>query len=247
MDDQGTIDRQRLSFGSAAAEYDANRPTYPAEALRWMLGPTPVRVADVGAGTGLLTRALIALGHDVIPVEPDPGMRAQLDAATPGVQAVEGAAERIPLDDASVDAVVAGQAYHWFDRERAHPELARVIRPGGVFAPVWNQRDDDVPWLAELTRIVEGERAASSARNGERVHGDFGPWFDVPETTTFRHALPMTADRLVALIATRSYFLTAPAERQAEIRGKVRELAATLPASFTLPYVTRAYRAVRRP
>src|SRR5436309_15901895 len=105
-----------LSFGPAAARYDRIRPSYPTAAVRWLIGDAPVRVVDLGAGTGILTRQLVALGHDVTPVEPDPQM-----AALSG--AVIGSAEKIPLPDGAVDAVVAGQAYHWFDRERAHPEI----------------------------------------------------------------------------------------------------------------------------
>src|SRR5262245_61990756 len=136
-----TQDYRGLSFGPAADRYDQARPSYPPAALTWALGTEVRRVVDLGAGTGILTRVLVDLGHEVVPVEPDAGMRRRLADVTPGTQAVDGTAERIPLPDASVDAVVAGQAYHWFDTERAHPEIARVLRPGGVFAPLWNIRD----------------------------------------------------------------------------------------------------------
>ncbi|WP_412540196.1 class I SAM-dependent methyltransferase [Longispora sp. K20-0274] len=236
-------EKSRLSFGAAATDYDTHRPTYPAEALRWLLGERPLRVVDLGAGTGLLTRVLVALGHEVLPVEPDPGMRAQLDAATPGVTALDGSAEHIPLPDASVDAVVAGQAYHWFDRDRAHPELARVIRPGGVFGPVWNMRDESVPWVAELTSITS---SGDGSRRESFLVGDFGPLFEPPVSAKFPHDMPMTADSLVALMSTRSYYLTSPPERQEEVRAGIRELAAGLPETFAMPYQTVVYRGVRR-
>src|SRR5947207_8421972 len=132
---------QGLSFGVAADLYDEMRPTYPPDAVRWALGERPRRVVDLGAGTGILTRALLDLGHEVVPVEPDPGMRDRLGRATPGLTALAGSAERIPLPDGSADAVLAGQAYHWFEPEPAHREVARVLAPGGVFAPIWNVRD----------------------------------------------------------------------------------------------------------
>ncbi|MEV6525891.1 class I SAM-dependent methyltransferase [Longispora sp. NPDC051575] len=234
---------QRLSFGAAAADYDSHRPSYPVEALRWLLGDRPLRVVDLGAGTGLLTRVLLSLGHEVLPVEPDPGMRAQLDASTPGVTALDGSAEHIPLPDGSVDAVVAGQAYHWFDRERAHPELARVIRSGGVFGPVWNMRDESVPWVAELSGFA---RLGDGNSRENFLVDDFGPLFEAPVRETVAHSVPMTTERLVGLMSTRSYFLIATAERQEEIRAGIRALTADLPETFPLPYETRVYRGVRR-
>ena len=129
------------SFESVAAEYERHRPEYPEEALRWaseQLGLAPgAHVLDVGAGTGKLTRGLVALGFDVVAVEPGASMLHQLRSAVPEVEALEGPAESIPLPDESVEAAFAGQAYHWFDRERAVPELHRVVRAGGGLAPRW--------------------------------------------------------------------------------------------------------------
>jgi SAM-dependent methyltransferase len=235
-----------LSFGPAADLYDTIRPTYPPEALRWALGTEPRRVVDLGAGTGILTRVLLGLGHEVLPVEPDAAMRAKIVATTPGARPREGRAESIPVPDGSVDAVVAGQAYHWFDQEPTHREVARVLAPGGVFAPVWNVRDHDVAWVRELTRIAEDVRDHDGGVfNGEIEH-DFGPEFGPVERARFRHEVPLSADRLVMLVASRSYYLTAPKDRQATIEAAVRGLAATLPPTFAMPYVTVAYRAGRR-
>jgi SAM-dependent methyltransferase len=235
--------KHALSFGSAADRYDQHRPSYPPAALRWALGDAPRRVIDLGAGTGILSRVLLELGHQVIPVEPDPGMRDQLAARTPRAPALAGSAEAVPLPDGSVDAVAAGQAYHWFDKERAHREIARVLRPGGVFAPVWNIRDESVPWVARLTEITEPDRGGQ--HEGWLLESGFGTGFSEPERRTFRHEITMTADRLVALVSTRSYCLTATPDRQAEVLAEVGRLAAELPASFPLPYLTVAYRATR--
>jgi SAM-dependent methyltransferase len=236
---------QALSFGPAADRYDANRPSYPPAALTWALGTPARRVVDLGAGTGILTRVLLALGHRVQPVEPDAGMRERLAATTPDVVPLAGSAERIPLEDGSVDAVVAGQAYHWFDPEPAHAEIARVLRTGGVFAPVWNIRDESVPWVAQLTAIVDDPRDGRR-HEGLLEHPDFGPQFDAVTSKGFRHEVPMTADLLVALVSTRSYYLTATPQRQAELDVRIRELAAGLPEIFPLPYVTVIYKATRR-
>jgi SAM-dependent methyltransferase len=232
-----------LSFGPAAEAYDRLRPSYPPDALRWALGSDPKTVVDLGAGTGILTRVLLGLGHTVLPVEPDGQMRARLTEATPEVTALSGSAERIPLPDGGADAVVAGQSYHWFDHDPAHAEIARVLRPGGVFAPVWNIRDESVPWVARLTEIVDTDRGPDHA--GLR-YPDFGPDLTPPERRNFPHAMAMTADSLVGLVATRSYYLTATPARRAEIERQVRELAADLPESFEMPYATVVYRATRR-
>jgi SAM-dependent methyltransferase len=238
-DQNGPVDR--LSFGAAAATYDTYRPTYPAEALTWALGSAPLRVVDLGAGTGIMTRVLLALGHEVIPVEPDERMRGQLAETTPGVAPLAGAGEDIPLPDASVDAVVCGQSYHWFDRDKAHPEIARVLRPGGVLAPVWNLRDDDVPWIAEFTRIAHGP--SSRGYVGDEHIDSFGPLFTVPELEIFRHTIPMITEDLLALVTTRSYYLVAAPERQRATTDAIRALVADLPQPFDVPYLTKTYRA----
>jgi len=175
-----------------------------------------------------------------------PTRQCRLSRSTPGVTPLAGGAERIPLPDGSVDAVTAGQAYHWFDPEPAHREIARVLKPGGVFAPVWNIRDDSEPWVLALSRIADGaETAGAGVHEGELEH-DFGPAFGPLERERFRHEVRMDADGLVRLIASRSYYLVAPPERQAAIDAEVRKLAAGLPETFALPYVTVIYRSRRR-
>jgi SAM-dependent methyltransferase len=209
-----------------------------------MLGDQPIKVVDLGAGTGILTRQLVDLGHDVIAVEPDAGMRARHGSA------VEGSAERIPLADGAVDAVVAGQAYHWFSHDVAHREIARVLRPGGVFAPVWNIRDDDEPWLAQLSEIMK-EPDDQTVFDERNVTG-FGERFGPLEKAKFSFTRPCTVESLVELIKSRSHYLSATPERQAAIERDIRRLAAEHPDlagrdEFPLPYTTYAYRALRVP
>ncbi|MFJ6151878.1 class I SAM-dependent methyltransferase [Micromonospora profundi] len=241
---------QALSFGMAAADYDRFRPRYPIEAVRWALDglEDSARIVDLGAGTGILTRGVLALGHRVTPVEPDPEMRARLDAATPGSTALAGGAESVPLPDGSADAVVVGQAYHWFDRKRAHAEIARVLRPGGTFAPIWNLRDDQVGWVAELGRIA---RLGDNAGDVIEKYTDFGSDFGAIELGEFTHRATLTPGEMVAMLHTRSYWLTAPAEQRAAIDEELRALFATHPdlvgrATVDLPYRTIVLRARRR-
>jgi SAM-dependent methyltransferase len=247
-----------LSFGAAAAAYDRYRPSYPPSAIDWALGSPSarrLRVVDLGAGTGILTRVLLDLGHEVAPVEPDEAMRARLAAATPGVVPLAGSSESIPLPDDSLDAVIAGQAYHWFDPARAHAEIARVLHQGGVFAAVWNLRDESVSWVARLGEIAhlgDGERA----QQGDGEHGQQGGLheqqlrearFGPVSRAVFQHTVTFAPDDLVELIKTRSYYLTAPPDRQAEVIDGVRRLARTHPDlagqdTCQLPYRTVVYR-----
>jgi len=250
--------RQRAgSFGPAADLYDQVRPRYPVAAVEWAvaaLGAGRWRILDVGAGTGIMTRQLISLGHDTVAVEPDERMRQRLAATTPAAAPLAGSAEALPLADASVDAAIAAQAYHWFDRDRAHLELGRVIRPGGIFAALWNDRDEGTAWVRAYSRIVEGDRGpdGSGADSGRVKSPSYGDRFGPVEFAEFRHNVTHTPESLVALLKSRSYFLTASPIRQAALEAEVRELAATHPelagrTAFDLPYVTVAYRATRLP
>lgn len=130
--------KQANSFGSAAASYERARPSYPPEAVRDVLPDGSRRVLDLGAGTGKLSRILLAEGHDVVAVDPDAEMLEILGAVLPAAERHVGRAEKIPIPDASVDAVFAGQAFHWFEPLVAGPEFVRVLRPGGRFAGIYN-------------------------------------------------------------------------------------------------------------
>jgi SAM-dependent methyltransferase len=251
--------RHASSFGAVAAAYAEHRPTYADAAIRWCLEPisgTP-RVVDLGAGTGILTAALTRLGAEVIAVEPDQDMLAELRRHLPGVPAEHGTAEAIPLPDASVDAVLAGQAMHWFDLDRALPEIARVLRPGGVLAGLWNVDDDRVGWVAELDDVARRKASITLLRwhNGvaasyqERAATSGAGLFGAAETSEFANGQVRTIDSLVASIATHSNLLvmTEP-ERQdllAQVGDFLRRQPETSAGEFTLPLITVAVRARR--
>jgi len=241
-----TFDTHRLSFGEVAERYDRARPTYPADAVIWAVGPDARRVLDLGAGTGKLTRVALGLGLDVVAVEPDPGMRAQLDAATklmaPVLSALAGSAEEIPLADASVDAVIAGQAYHWFTPEKALPEIARVLKPAGCFAAIWNMRSVEQGWTKRLDDIMDGGQAPQWSRANDP---DFGPLFTPIEDRNFSHSVVYTAQGLRDHVASRSHYLVAAPERQAEILAQVDELTAGFAEQFELRYTTLVRKAFK--
>ncbi len=146
--------RRARSFASVASEYERGRPGYPPAAIAWLLGSQPLEVLDLGAGTGKLTGALLAAGHRVVAVEPLSEMRAILAAAHPEAQVLEGVAERLPLPDGCVDAVVAGAAFHWFDHDVAQHQITRVLRAPGVLGMLGNGFDTSLPWVAKLREIL---------------------------------------------------------------------------------------------
>jgi SAM-dependent methyltransferase len=175
-------------------------------------------VLDLGAGTGKLTEAALrAAAVRVTAVDPDPEMLLELNRRFPAVDARVGPAEAIPLADASVDAVLVGQAWHWFDRGAAEPEIARVLRPGGVLAVVWNDDDDTVDWVAAYARAMHLEdrpRIGATPADDHPAHAAFEP----PQRATFPNPVTTTADGLVRTIATHSWALIAePAEREASL------------------------------
>ncbi|RAO36093.1 Demethylmenaquinone methyltransferase [Micromonospora saelicesensis] len=249
----------RSSFGAAATAYAEHRPDYAQAAVRWALEPAPgLRVLDLGAGTGKLSATLVAVGADVVAVEPDPAMLAELRRALPTVRALPGSAEAIPLPDGSVDAVLAGNALHWFDMAVAGAEIARVLAPDGVLAGLWNIMDDRIDWVAGL------ERVSGSAAIGPR--DTLSSWrtatadmlvpstgliagFGSAEQVEFPHGLRRTADSLVATLATRAGMLVMPDEQREATLGRIRSFLGRRPETahgeFTLPMLTGVLRARR--
>ncbi|MGA7053700.1 MAG: class I SAM-dependent methyltransferase, partial [Mycobacterium sp.] len=195
-----------LSFGSAAAAYERGRPSYPPEAIDWLLPAAAQKVLDLGAGTGKLTTRLVERGLDVVAVDPIPDMLERLRASLPETPALLGTAEDIPLEDNSVDAVLVAQAWHWVDPERAIPEIARVLRPGGRLGLVWNTRDERLGWVRELGQII----------GSDGDHGSFDVTLPAPFNEPQRHQIEwtnyLTPQALIDLVASRSYCITSPTE-----------------------------------
>lgn len=238
----------RTSFAGAvpAGDYDALRPGYPDDAVHWALGEPdhPLDVLDLGAGTGLLTQVLVDRGHRVVAVDPSEPMLAALQARLPHLDARVGRAERLPLPDACVDAVVVGQAWHWVDPATGGPELARVLRPGGSVGLLWNSRDATVPWVRELYEVAgEPVRDRGDVDGEPLVPGPFGP----VRARTFPnpHRLASAAD-VGRLAGTWSWVRTA--DDPATLMAHVAEVAGRQEAcdgSVTIPQVCEVFRLVR--
>ncbi|WP_238412681.1 class I SAM-dependent methyltransferase [Saccharothrix deserti] len=239
--------RRANSFGAHASAYAEHRPDYPIEAIRWALEPLgegPHHVLDLAAGTGKLTGGLLAEGHQVTAVEPDEGMLSELVRHHGAARALPGSAERIPVPDGTVDAVVVGQAFHWFDTERAMPEIARVLRPGGVLAAMWNGFDESVPWA------VEFDESGASSASAKGVYGDVPEHelFGSRSERRFAHSHRRTAESLVATINTHSHVLVIPEEERAELNARLLAFLKSRPETaegeFDYPLVTLVQRAV---
>lgn len=237
---------RRMSFGAEAASYADLRPTYPPEAVRWILEGAAhpvVDVADVGAGTGAFTRLLVEAGLRVTAYEPDPGMLDELAVRVPDAARVTAPAEALPLDDDAVDAVTVAQAWHWFDKPAAAREFRRVVRPGGVIGLLWNVRDDRVPWMGAMSDIVDGEDSMRADRTD--ALGDIREVHPEVEQRDFPHVVVMTPEDIVRLSSTFSYVRLRP--DSAAVYAELRELLATHPDTagrelIDVPYVTATYR-----
>lgn len=241
--------RRASSFGESAAEYARHRPDYPIAALEWALPVTPStpRVLDLAAGTGKLTASLLRCSAEVLAVEPDVAMLAELRAALPAVPAVCGSAEHLPLASGSVDVVCVGQAFHWFDADRALPELARVLRRGGVLLALWNYTDKRVEWAARLERARYTGGSWSQHPRGRKIPEH--PLFSPADERTFDHTQRRTAETMVATLATHSNLLALSKSERAEALRGLTEFLANCPETargeFDLPLRTVAVRMVR--
>ena len=243
--------RRALTFGARAEEYERWRPSYPAGAVAWLVPPGAARVADVGAGTGKLTGALLALGLDVAAVEPDPAMLAVLRREHPAAVPYLAGAGALPLPDASVDAVLAGQAWHWFPHEQAVPEVRRVLRPGGWLGLIWNGPDPREAWEHELAGL-DPDTAGRDFR-ADPVDDPFevaGLAADELEWATFPWLREIDAPRLEGRLRTHSAFAVLPAgERERLIGAMVAVLSAeaTRRGTPAVPLRQRAHCARWRP
>ena len=243
-DQQGHERHQRhaRSFGSVADAYDRGRPSYPDDAVAWLVGDRPATVLELGAGTGKLTGRLVAAGHDVHATEPDEAMLAVLRRRLPDVRTSVAGAEEIPALDQSVDVVVAAQSFHWFDPEVALPEIARVLRPGGHLAVVWNQRDQRIPWVRKLGRIIGTQDDLDDPMATVEASSDF---HEVDETE-FKHWQVVDRRSIQDLVRSRSNVAVLDEIARDRLMADLLALYDDYGRGMDgmqLPYRTRCYRA----
>jgi SAM-dependent methyltransferase len=244
-------------FACAPEEYERGRPSYTDEVVAHLadvLGLRPGRrVLDLAAGTGKLTRALVPTGATVIAVEPVAEMRAKLEETVPEAEVLAGTAEAIPLGEGSVDGVAVGQAFHWFRGDEALAEIHRLLRPRGRLALVWNGRDERVPWVAGLTRIMEPHRGDAPAyRTGAwRQAFDRSERFGPLEERRFRLEHELDPEGVVARVLSVSFIAALPADEKEAVAARVRTLLASAAATrgrdrLVLPHVTDVFWCERR-
>jgi SAM-dependent methyltransferase len=227
-----------------ADRYERGRPDYPAAAVADIvtsleLGPGR-RVVDLAAGTGKLTRVLVSSDADVVAIEPIPEMRRELERNVPGVVAMAGTAERLPLADESVDGVTVGQAFHWFRAEQALREIHRVLRPGGGLALVWNRRDERQPLQAALSQIInplQGDAPRGGRRDWRAVLAESG-LFERCERRLYDHVQVVDEQRLVERVLSISFVAAAPDDVRADAEARVRTLARRAERPIRLSYTT---------
>jgi len=234
--------RPGLSFGSVAAAYDRGRPGYPAEAAAWLMDGDARIVLELGAGTGKLTSVLVEQGHAVHATDPDRAMLDVLEERVPGASAKQASAEEIPANDRSVDVVVVAQAFHWFDHERALPEIARVLRPEGHLALVWNGRDERIPWVRRLGATIGRQDLDASSVDAVVNSDHFGP----VEEKSFKHWQDVNRDTLLDMALSRSTIVTLAADERERKLAEVRDIYDEYGRGMDgmqLPYVARCFRA----
>lgn len=248
----GIHEAARQGFDRAANEYHRGRPGYPPECLDFVTKvlrpPLEGPVVEVGAGTGKFTRLLRERLSDVVAVEPVSGMRARFRELLPDCPLHEGTAETLPFADSSVTMIVAAQAFHWFDGPRALSEFVRVLRPGGVLVLVWNVRDESVPWVREMSRIIEPHEGSTPRfRTGawrEAFAGarGLGPL----RSREFFHVQSGEEEMMIDRVLSISFISALPEEERAAVAEKVKSLLREHPdlrgrERFAIPYRTEVH------
>jgi SAM-dependent methyltransferase len=240
-------------FAAAGKVYERGRPDYPPEAVACLVSNLGIRpgsmVVDVGAGTGKLARLLTETGARVTAVEPVEDMRLSFARGLPDVPVLEGTAEALPFESGTVDAVVAGAAFHWFDGPAALREIHRVLRPGGGLGLLWNPRDETVEWVAQLVTLVDGFKLGDPPRYTDRrwrqafEGGDTSGLFTPLEEARFPFVHEVEREVAVTRVASTSFVGALPADEREVVLARVRELLDTHPATHGLPVLRLPYRA----
>jgi len=234
--------KRSRSFGQVASHYGRYRPGPPVAAVDWLLPAHVGRVVDLGAGTGALARLLVGRADEVVAVEPDDRMRSVLVEEVPGVRAVSGRGEAMPIPDASADAVLASSSWHWMDPVPALTEVGRILVPGGLLGALWSGPDPDGPFLVQARRLLAAHGGAATADTDQPgseiatlIMGDGGrpistleippgvP-FEPPEHRVFAWDAALDADELLGLLGTFSWIIMMPEQTRRRVMAEARRL-----------------------
>ena len=249
----------QVGFGREAETYERSRPSYPPDAVAWLVDTLRIRrgavVVDLAAGTGKLTRLLAPTGASLVAIEPIAEMQQVLRQILPDVPVAAGTAEALPMKTASVDAVCVAQAFHWFDVDRAFAELARVLRPGGRVGILWNARDRSVDWVDRVWSVMDEIERSAPWRDHENWRdsalGD-RPGFGPLGAAQFRHEQSMTPEGVVDRMRGVSHIAALPAPERDAVLATVRDVLAAHPQTrgcheLRIPYRTDCFWAERLP
>jgi ubiquinone/menaquinone biosynthesis C-methylase UbiE len=260
--DSGTRRLLGRTFDDVAGEYGRARPGYPPEAAHWLVDggeprATPLRVLDLGAGTGALTRQLARTADSVHAADPGMRMLAELGRVLPGIPRVRCTGERLPYRPDSFDVVTVAQAFHWLHHELALPEIVRVLRPDGVIAVVYNTRDESSGWARRFGDLITAAQPVGYPGGwdtGSVAALTASPLFTAVATSRFVHEQLVDRAGLVELAASRSYVSTLDPAGRARLLERVGSLFDTTvaaadadvvgdPPRLRMSYLTECWRA----
>ncbi|MGQ0804227.1 MAG: class I SAM-dependent methyltransferase [Actinomycetota bacterium] len=246
----------RQGFGSEAPAYERARPGYPPDAVAWLCDHLRIaagaQVLDLAAGTGKLTRSLVHTGADVVAAEPIEGMWRVLATSVPSVPITAGTAERLPFRASSFDAVTVAQAFHWFERDTALPELHRVLRPNGRLGLIWNRWDASIDRVRRLRELLASKEASAPWMMTHLVTGwqerifAHDPHFAPVERAQFSNDQVMSHAGVAERLTTTSHVAALPAAERAAVVSEVHAILDSDPetrdrAELVFPYVVEAF------
>jgi len=248
VSEEGRIhEAAQAGFSAGSSAYDKGRPSYPQDAVDLIATELGIgkgsTVVDLAAGTGKFTALLVPTGATIVAVEPVAEMRDTLVRTVPGVEALDGTAESLPFDDGYADALTVAQAFHWFDFKNALAEIARVLRPGGGFALIWNRRDESVPWVRRMSEVIKWHDRPISMYDKidwPAVVAEAEQFTDL-QHRRFDYVHEIDRSLLADRVRSVSYIAAMDESEREENVAKVLELVKDKPERFPLPYNTLVF------
>ncbi|KAI8066690.1 S-adenosyl-L-methionine-dependent methyltransferase [Gongronella butleri] len=244
-------------FDKQTDNYDLARPSYPASAIEKIqsLLPAHAKVAEIGSGTGIMTRLLVAAGFDITAIEPVDGMRKKFSESLPDVPVIKATAWDTTLPDASQDAVIIAQAFHWFDDLNTLKEANRILKPNGKLMLIWNMESKSAKWVDQLRALYESYDSAAPQYRKNQWQKVFeepasASLFQLPlQHAHFDYNMPSARELIMPRILSKSYIAVMDEEEQARLAARVNavlddpayEFACDENGKFVYPHDTDLY------